>query len=70
MSCDHFYCNNPACPAFLPEDPARRASDVFVPDRQAIAGRTRASQRLAVSHALKGLSRHLLRDIGIDLSAS
>ena len=70
MSRDHLYCNNPACPPFLSGDTARRAGGVLFADRQAIAGRIRASQRHAVSHALTGLSRHLLRDIGIDLSTS
>ncbi len=70
MSIRHAYCSNPACPAFMAEEPAPHAGTVAGFERQAVAGRIRASQRLAASRALKGLSRHLLRDIGIDLSAA
>ena len=66
----HIYWTNPACPAFIAEDPPLHASSAALADRQAIAGRARASQHLAVSRALQGLSRHLLRDIGIDLGAA
>ena len=66
----NFHCMNPACPAFIAEDPTFGPGARIGPDRRIIAGRVRASQHLAVSKAIKGLSRHLLRDIGIDLSAA
>jgi len=70
MSSHHIHCSNPACPVFIAEDLDLRAGTIAGLERQAVAGRTRTSQRLAASRALKGLSRHLLRDIGVDLGAT
>ena len=70
MSRRHVHCSNPACPAFIAEERELRASPVAGLERHAVAGRLRTSQRLAASRALGGLSRHLLRDIGIDLGAA
>ncbi len=66
----HIQCSNPACPAFIAEDLDLHPGPVAGLERQVVAGRIRTSQRLAASRALKGLSRHLLRDIGIDLGAA
>ncbi len=70
MSNSHFHCSNPACPTFIAEDLDLRPVTVAGLERHVVAGRIRTSQRLAASRALKGLSRHLLRDIGIDLGAA
>ncbi|MDJ0942899.1 MAG: hypothetical protein QNJ30_05525 [Kiloniellales bacterium] len=66
----HVYFTNPACPAFIAEDLDHRFNAIGGAQRHAVAGRVRRSQSLAASRALRGLSRHLLRDIGIDLGAA
>ena len=70
MHLHKIYCMNPACPAFIAEEPTLDPGAGTGLDRSIIAGRIRTSQHLAVRDAVKGLSRHLLRDIGIDLSAA
>ena len=64
------YCMNPACPAFIAEEPTLDPGAGTGLDRSIVAGRIRTSQHPAVGDAVRGLSRHLLRDIGIDLSAA
>ena len=70
MSDHHIHCSNPACPALIAEDLDLHAGPVAGLERQVVAGRIRTSQRLAASRALKGLSRRMLRDIGIDFGAA
>lgn len=68
--CRHVYLTFPGYPAFIADGLADRAGGVILPGRQAADLRHRAPRSLAVERALHGLSPHLLRDIGIDLSAT
>ena len=70
MSGRHLHCSNPACPAFITDDLDLRARLTPVLGRRALAGRLRRSQKLATNRTVQGLTRHLLRDIGVDHGAA
>ncbi len=70
MSSRQIHFSNPACPAFTAEDLDLRAGMTPALGRRAIVGRLRTSQRLATNRALQSLTRHFLRDIGVDRGAA
>ncbi len=57
-------------PGLSPSDLAERASHGIVVDPCGLSRRHAARRRAAYRRALRGLDRHLLRDIGIDLGSA